>query len=289
MSTMTHSSPCIAGLIGAGIGGSKSPVVHEEEGRALGLQYRYQLLDFARLGLDAAALPDVLKAMQLLGYAGCNVTVPHKQAVMPHLDIVSEDAQIIEAVNTVVFKDGKTIGYNTDWSGFTDSFALQCPGVALGEVVLFGAGGAGAAVAYAAIRMGVKRLHIVDENQVRAAELAERLNRLGLGVCLAQSDSAAAMLRSDGVINATPLGMQGCPGSAVPLAHLRGAMWVADVVYFPLETELIAAARAAGCRCATGGDMVVLQAARGMELLCGVKPDATRMRGHFKSLLAKSD
>lgn len=276
----------IAGLIGAGIGGSKSPALHEEEGRALGLQYRYQLLDFAELGLDAAALPDVLKAMRLLGYAGCNVTVPYKQAVMPHLDVVSEDAQIIQAVNTVVFEDGKAIGHNTDWTGFAESFALQCPGVALGEAVLFGAGGAGAAVAYAAIQMGIKRLHIVDEQHGRAAELAARLNSLGLGQCQPQTDGAAAMATADGVINATPLGMQGCPGCAIPLTQLRGAMWVADVVYFPLETELILAARKTGCRYATGGDMVVLQAARGFELICGAIPDVARMSRHFKSLLA---
>lgn len=285
MSTLIKSH-FIAGLIGAGIGGSKSPVLHEEEGRALGLQYRYQLLDFSELGLDAAALPEVLKAMRLLGYAGCNVTIPYKQAVMPHLDIVSEDARIIQAVNTVVFSDGKAVGHNTDWTGFAQSLALQCPDVTLGEIALFGAGGAGAAVAYAAIKMGVKRLHIVDEQYGRAAELAARLNSLGLGECQPQTDGAAAMAKADGVINATPLGMQGCPGCAVPLAHLRGAMWVADVVYFPLETELIQAARKAGCRYATGGDMVVLQAARGFELICGVKPDAARMSRHFKSLLA---
>ena len=287
MST-SYKSRIMVGLTGAGIGGSKSPALHEEEGRALGLQYRYHLLDFKDLGLETAALPDVLKAMQLLGYAGCNVTVPHKQAIMPHLDVVSEDAQITQAVNTVVFRDGKAIGHNTDWSGFAESFRLQCPGVPLGEVVLFGAGGAGAAVAYAMIQMGAKRLHIVDEQTGRAAELATRLNALGLGECLPQADGAAVMANADGIINATPLGMQGVPGCAVPLQQLRASMWVADVVYFPLETELILAAKKLGCRTATGGDMVVLQAARGFELFCGVKPDAARMSRHFQSLLTAS-
>lgn len=280
----TNKSRLIAGLIGAGIGGSKSPALHEEEGRALGLQYRYQLLDFTELGLDASALPEVVNAMRLLGYAGGNVTVPYKQAVMPHLDALAEDARVIQAVNTIVFENGKAVGHNTDWTGFAQSFALQCPGAALEEVVLFGAGGAGAAVAYAAIKMGVKRLHIVDEQQARAAELAARLNQLGLGHALPQTDGAAAMAHADGVINATPLGMQGCPGCAVPLAHLRKEMWVADVVYFPLETELILAARKTGCRTATGGDMVVLQAARGFELICGTRPDAERMRRHFAAM-----
>lgn len=278
----------MVGLTGAGISGSKSPALHEEEGAALGLEYRYHLLDFNDLGLDTSALPEVLKAMQLLGYAGCNVTVPHKQAIMPHLDVVSEDARITQAVNTVVFSDGKAIGHNTDWSGFAESFKLQCPGVPLNEVVLFGAGGAGAAVAYAMIKMGAKRLHIVDEQTGRAAELAERLNSMGLGECVPQTDGAAVMANADGVINATPLGMQGIPGCAVPLQHLRAAMWVADVVYFPLETELILAAKKLGCRHATGGDMVVLQAARGFELFCGVKPDAARMSRHFQSLLPRS-
>ena len=285
MSTPTKSR-FMVGLIGAGIGGSKSPALHEEEGRALGLQYRYHLLDFNELGLDAAALPDVLKSMKLLGYAGCNVTVPHKVPIMSLLDEVTEDAQVIQAVNTVVFKDGKAIGHNTDWIGFAESLRLQCPGVPLNEVVLFGAGGAGAAVAYAMIKMGTKRLYIIDEQTSRAAELAERLNALGLGECKAQAEGASVMDKADGVINATPLGMQGIPGCAVPLQHLRPEMWVADVVYFPLETELILAARMAGCRHATGGDMVVLQAARGFELFCGVKPDAVRMNRHFQSMLA---
>lgn len=283
-----NTSRYMVGLLGSGIGGSKSPALHEEEGRALGLQYRYHLLDFAALHLDGTALPEVLKAMQLLGYSGCNVTVPFKQSVMPLLDSVSEDARTIQAVNTIVFENGKAVGHNTDWSGFAESFQLQCPDVALDDVALFGAGGAGAAVAYAAIKMGVKRLHIVDENKERAAELVGRLNALGLGTCDAQSDATAAMASASGVINATPLGMQGCPGSAVPLDKLRGAMWVADVVYFPLETELIKAAKAAGCRCATGGDMVVYQAARGFELFCGTAPDTARMRGHFSDMLKTS-
>ncbi|OWW19536.1 shikimate dehydrogenase [Noviherbaspirillum denitrificans] len=277
----------IVGLIGAGIGGSKSPALHEEEGRALGLQYRYQLLDFNDLGLDGGALADVLKAMKLLGYAGCNVTVPHKLSVMPLLDVVSEDAQVIQAVNTVVFKDGKAIGHNTDWIGFAESLKLQCPGVPLSEVALFGAGGAGAAVAYAMVKMGTKRLYIVDEQSARAADLAARLNALGMGECVPVTDGAAVMTNVDGVINATPLGMQGVPGSAVPLQHLRPAMWVADVVYFPLETELILAAKSAGCRYATGGDMVVLQAARGFELFTGVKPDAARMGRHLQVMLGR--
>lgn len=284
----TVTSRFMVGLLGSGIGGSKSPALHEEEGKALGLQYRYHLLDFTDLGLNASALPQVLKSMQLLGYSGCNVTVPFKQNVMPLLDEVTEDARIIQAVNTIVFRGGKAVGHNTDWIGFAESFKLQCPQARLDEVVLFGAGGAGAAVAYATIKMGAKRLYIVDEQQSRAAELAARLNALGLGQCVPQTDGLAAMENADGVINATPLGMQGCPGCAVPLSAVRGSMWVADVVYFPLRTELIVAARKAGCRCATGGDMVVLQAARGFELFCGVQPDTARMSRHFQAMLASS-
>lgn len=282
----SNTSRFMVGLLGSGIAGSKSPALHEEEGRTLGLQYRYHLLDFADLGLDAAALPQVLKSMQLLGYAGCNVTVPFKQTVMPLLDEVTEDARLIQAVNTIVFKDGRAVGHNTDWVGFSESFKLQCPQARLDEVVLYGAGGAGAAVAYATIKMGAKRLHIVDEQLARASELANRLNSLGMGQCMPATDGGAAMANADGVINATPLGMQGCPGCAVPLGTLRGSMWVADVVYFPLETELIIAGRKAGCRCATGGDMVVLQAARGFELFCGIKPDIDRMSRHFQAMLA---
>ncbi|HEY4297170.1 MAG TPA: shikimate dehydrogenase, partial [Paraburkholderia sp.] len=107
----------LVGLIGSGIGGSLTPAMHEEEGRKLGLHYVYRRIDLEALKLDIAALPDLLLAAQRMGFDGLNITYPCKQAVIPLLDELSDDARALGAVNTVLFKDGKRIGHNTDWSG----------------------------------------------------------------------------------------------------------------------------------------------------------------------------
>ncbi|MFL6642866.1 MAG: shikimate dehydrogenase, partial [Paraburkholderia fungorum] len=161
----------LVGLIGSGIGGSLSPAMHEEEGSKLGLHYVYRRIDLEALQLDIAALPDLLTAAQRMGYNGLNITYPCKQAVIPLLDELSDDARALGAVNTVLFKDGKRIGHNTDWSGFARAFQRGLPDVSLARVVQLGAGGAGAAVAHAALTMGAQTLTLFDVDAARAASL----------------------------------------------------------------------------------------------------------------------
>jgi shikimate dehydrogenase len=165
----------LVGLIGEGIQGSRSPALHEHEARHLGLALHYQLIDLAQDGRSASDLPRLLDAAQAIGFAGVNVTHPCKQAVLPLLDRLSADAEAIGAVNTVVFRDGRRIGHNTDWSGFATPFRRALPDVPLDHVSLLGAGGAGAAGALARLTLGARRLSLIDPDAARAETLASSL------------------------------------------------------------------------------------------------------------------
>ena len=282
-----------AGLIGAGIQGSRTPALHEREGAEQGLRLIYRRIDLERLDLGPEALPDLLTAAERMGFAGLNITYPCKQAVMPLLDELSEDARALGAVNTVVLQPGggggavgpRRVGHNTDLTGYAEAFRRGLPDVPRGRVVQLGAGGAGAAVAHAAMRLEVDRLTIFDTEPARAARLAgDLVARHGAGRAVPGTDMAAAVAEADGVINATPVGMAKFPGSPLPAALLRPGLWVSDIIYFPLETELLRAARAAGCRTLGGGGMAVFQAVEAFRLFTGIAPDAERMLRHFAAM-----
>jgi shikimate dehydrogenase len=273
------------GLIGAGIQASRSPRMHEREGEAQGLRYTYKLFDLDVLRLDAAALPALLREAEQQGYSGLNITYPCKQAVLAHLDELSPDAAAIGAVNTVVFRGGRRIGHNTDWSGFARGMQRSLGDAARRRVVLLGAGGAGAAVAHALLTLNTNELIIVDVERERAAALAAALSsRFGADRALASQDVASVLAGADGIVNATPVGMDKIPGMPLSAQLLRADLWVADVVYFPLETELLREARARGCRTMDGGDMAVFQAAEAFRLFSGCETDSERMLRHFRSM-----
>lgn len=275
----------LAGLIGAGIQASRTPALHEREGDAQGMRYLYRLIDLDALKLDSGALPDLLKAAERMDFTGLNITFPCKQAIIPLLDELSPEARGIGAVNTVVLKNGKRIGHNTDCLGFAEGFRRDLGDVARQRVVQMGAGGAGAAVAHALLAEGVQTLSIFDVEVSRAEALANNLNQhFGAGRARAGHDLASAMADADGLVNTTPMGMAKLPGMPVPVELLRGELWVAEIVYFPLETELLRNARALGCRTLDGGNMAVFQAVKAFELFSGVAPDAQRMLAHFQSM-----
>ncbi|HEY0204753.1 MAG TPA: shikimate dehydrogenase [Acetobacteraceae bacterium] len=275
----------LAGLIGSGIGASRTPPMHEHEGDEQGLRYTYQNINLDRLGLGADALPDLLLAAERMGFAGLNITHPCKQAVVPLLDELSPDARALGAVNTVVLRDGRRRGENTDWWGFAEAFRRNMADAPRDRVVQLGAGGAGAAVAHALLTLGAGRLVISDVDAGRAAGLADSLcARFGADRAAACSDLPAAMAAADGLVHCTPTGMAAHPGLPLPAALLRQALWVADIVYFPLETELLQTARALGCRTLDGGSMAVFQAVEAFRLITGVTPDPERMLRHFAEL-----
>lgn len=277
----------LAGLIGSGIGHSLTPAMQEEEARQHGLRLHYQLIDLDRSGSGVAALPMLLAAARTMGFAGLNITYPCKQAVVPLLDALSDEAREIGAVNTVVNRDGRMTGYNTDGAGWRWGFENALPHADLSRVVLLGAGGAGSAIAHALLRMKTDHLAVVDQDARRARALADDLaRRHGSGRIAWADDVAAPMAAATGLVHATPTGMAGLPGMPLPAQLLRADLWVAEVVYLPLETELLKAARALGCATVDGGTMAVGQAIGAFELFTGLKADADRVKAHFSRLLA---
>ncbi|TWI58331.1 shikimate dehydrogenase [Pseudomonas duriflava] len=280
-----HVSSVLAGLIGAGIQSSRTPAMHEHEGDAQGIRYLYRLIDLDALGLEPKALPDLLTAAERMGFTGLNITFPCKQTVIPLLDELSEEALGIGAVNTVVLKDGKRVGHNTDCLGFAEGFRRGLPDAARERVVQMGAGGAGAAVAHALIREGVQELTLFDVDITKAQELVNNLKAIFGPTCAKLgTDLPASMQAAQGLVNTTPVGMAKLPGMPLPADLLRADLWVAEIIYFPLETELLRQARALGCRTLDGSRMAVFQAVKAFELFTGTEANAERMQAHFASM-----
>lgn len=267
----------LVGLVGTGIGPSLSPALHEREADLLGLRYLYRRLDLDELGLPPTGIGDLLTAARHTGYDGLNITHPCKQLVVGHLDELDATAAALGAVNTVIFREGRAIGHNTDTTGFARAMRTGLPDVPLDRVVLLGAGGAGAACAHA---LGSAHLTVFDRDEERAVALVHQLgDRATLGRSLAD-----ALATADGLVHATPTGMDAHPGLPLPADLLDPRLWVADVVYRPLATALVETARARGCRVLDGGRMAVFQAADAFRLFTGRTPDADRMLRHFTTL-----
>ncbi|MFJ8810478.1 shikimate dehydrogenase [Streptomyces sp. NPDC102490] len=278
----------LVGLIGSGIGPSLSPALHEREAGRQGLRYLYRLIDIDALGVPPEAVGDLVRAARDLAFDGLNITHPCKQLVIRHLDSLTPQAEALGAVNTVVFDDaGRAIGHNTDVTGFAASFARGLPDAPLERIVQLGAGGAGAAVAHATLTLGAGRITVVDALPERAVDLATSLNRhFGDGRAVpATPDRLPDLLSTaDGMVHATPTGMAAHPGLPLPVDLLHPGLWLAEVVYRPLETELLRTARALGCATLDGGGMAVFQAADAFRLITGREPDTARMLADITDL-----
>jgi shikimate dehydrogenase len=278
----------LCGLIGAGIQRSLTPAMQEEEARAQGLRLHYQPIDLDKTGQGTEALPTLIAAAKTMGFAGLNITYPCKQAVIPLLDDLSDEARAMGAVNTVVFSGGQTIGHNTDGSGWRWGFERALPNADLSRVVLLGAGGAGSAIAHSICRMQADALVVVDSDRARADALAVELNKQYGGARASGSTDAAAALRdATGLVHATPTGMDKLPGLPLKAELLRPELFVSEIVYFPLETALLKAARALGCRVVDGGTMAVGQAIGAFEHFTGLAADPARVDAHFRRLISQ--
>ncbi|MFE6508582.1 shikimate dehydrogenase [Nocardioides sp. NPDC057767] len=294
-------SSFLVGLIGAGVGPSLSPALHMREGFEHGLSYAYKTLDITELGVPAEGVGDLMREARRLGFDALNITHPCKELVIEHLDRLDETAARLGAVNTVVFTDEGAVGYNTDTTGFGHALRTGMPDAPLGTVVQLGAGGAGSAVAHALVGQGVERLVIADMDLDRAQARVEEIRRHHPDSAVEAShvDKLAALVPdADGLVNCTPMGMADHPGTPLDTSLLRPEaraggersdrrpLWVADIVYRPLDTALLQAAREVGCPTLHGGKMAVYQAVDAFRLITGIDPDAERMLAHLRELAA---
>ncbi len=284
---MAHLS-YLVGLVGTGVGPSLTPALHMAEGKAQGVDYVYKTIDLKEMGVAPERIGEVVEWARTLGFDALNITHPCKRLVIDHLDDVDDVAAELGAVNTVVFEGCRAVGYNTDTTGFALGFHEGLPAAATDNVVLIGAGGAGAAVGDALLRLGTDHMTVVDVDAERATALARELSarRPEVRVDSSSVDKLAVLLpASDGVVHCTPTGMAEHPGMPFGEDLLHPGLWVADIVYRPLDTALLRAALAAGCRVCDGGHMAVHQATEAFALITGIIPDAERMSRHFRSLV----
>ena len=284
----THRPPSsngriLAGLLGAPIAQSAAPAMHERAAEALGHHCLYQLIEVAGAGREE--LKVLLEGVRRLGFAGINVTFPYKEAVLDLLDELSPDAARIGAVNTVVVRDGRLIGHNTDMTGFARAVIQLVDASSHGAVALIGAGGAGKAIAFALAGLGVAELRIFDCDHAKAAHLAARLE--GHVKARAAHSAEDAMHGVVGLINGSPVGMLPGPGTPVPDTLLHAGLWVADAVYSPLWTPLLTAAKATGAIVMTGRELAIYQAVDAFELFTGLTPSAIEMGNAFDGVMAR--
>jgi len=273
----------LTGLLGAPIARSASPAMHERAAAALGLHCHYQLIEVAGAGREELKM--LLEGVRRLGFAGINVTFPYKEAVIDLLDDLAPGAALIGAVNTVVVRDNRLTGHNTDTTGFARAIAQRVTASSHGAVALIGAGGVGKAIAFALAGLGVEELRIFDSEHAKATQLAAKLD--GLTKASAVHSVEDALRGVVGVVNASPVGMLPSLGTPVPDSLLHSGLWVADAVYSPLWTPLLTAARAKGCAVMTGRELAIYQAADAFELFTGFAPSTDEMGIAFDDVMAK--
>lgn len=273
----------IAGIFGDPIGHTLSPLMHNAAFESVGLDIVF--LPFHVRSDDGEALKKAVEAVRALNMIGVNCTIPHKEKVIKHLDWVDDDAALMGAVNTIVNRDGRLMGYNTDGTGFLESLALDTGLFPDGKrAVIIGAGGAARSIAYALLKNGAISVVIANRTIERAGSLVRELSgRFKKPSVEAVALSDVAMLSTqlsaaDLVVNTTSLGMMGKGEPEVPLASFKGGAVVSDIVYRPLETAFLKKASLAGLKCHTGLGMLVHQGAIAFELWTGVKAPIEVMR-----------
>jgi shikimate dehydrogenase len=281
----------LVGLIGVNIQGSMSPALFADAFAAAGIDGYYHLLDADRLA--ERRLPQLLGAVKTAGFSGVNVTYPFKQDIIPLLDAIDPEAAEVGAVNTVsIAPNGRTTGYNFDRRGWRNSFLeVLGPDSAKGKtVVQVGAGGAGRAVAFALMDLGVAELILHDLDRARADALKAQLSsQYGASRCRLATSLEHEIAGADGIVNATQVGMRGFPGCPVPVAAVKTTHWAADVIYTPMQTAFLSAAAAKGARVRNGGGMCVHQAVAAFQCLTGVTPDVARLYRTFGAAVAARD
>ncbi|MDP8263057.1 MAG: shikimate dehydrogenase [Candidatus Ancaeobacter aquaticus] len=278
----------IYGIFGYPVKHTASPAMHNAAFTELGLDAVYVPFEVPTTDLSVAT-----RSLRALGVSGINVTVPHKEKIIPYLDSLSKEAKLIGAVNTIVNKKGKLIGYNTDGAGFVRSLAQDAGCSVKGKkMVLFGAGGAGRAVAIQSLLKGVSQIVIVDVAEKKAKNLARYINRSVKGnkvKAISHKDSALKNIvsQADVAVNASPCGMHAKDPLPFDLSAITKKTVVYDLIYNPSETRLLKSAKKKGCITVNGMGMLLNQGCEAFEIWTGKKAPVTIMKKALKSCIYK--
>lgn len=254
------------GLIGDNIAASRAPDLHRICGQLSGLEVSYERLIPKQLGMAFDAVFDMAQSR---GFEGINVTLPYKEKVLSRLKHLDGITAQIGAVNTVRFGPDGPKGFNTDYSGFVAAYRAAFGAVAPGRCVLIGAGGVGKAIAFGLIDLQATEVIVVDKNEATATALATAIMQAGKGVTTARTGGTDDLAAASGVINCTPLGMHGYPGTPVPEGSFPRNGWAFDAVYTPMDTPFRAQAEAAGARFLSGYELFLYQGIHAFEIFTG--------------------
>lgn len=273
---VTHAAELRLGLIGDNIARSRSPLLHRLAGAQNGMVVSYERLVPRDLGKDFDAVFAMCAAG---GFRGINVTYPYKERAARMVTIDDPLVRAIGAVNTVIFGADGPRGHNTDHSGFVEAYRRVRGAEAPGPTLMIGTGGVGRAVAFGLIALGVADLRLVDRDGAKAEALADDLRRAAPGLRVTTHDEAAAAARGvAGVINCTPVGMVGHPGTPIAAGALKGARWAFDAVYTPPDTEFLSDAAAQGATIVSGWELFFFQGVHAWRLFSGRDVDTARLR-----------
>jgi shikimate dehydrogenase len=264
------------GLIGDNIGASRAPRFHVLAGLQNGVEVIYDRLvpTVMKQGFDA--LFDMVATQ---GYRGINVTYPYKERAACRVRIDDPTVRALGAVNTVLFEPDGPCGYNTDQSGFIAAYRRARGDMPPGCVLVIGAGGVGRAIGFALARLGATEIRLADTDPARAEALAAALRGYCDRLAVATGTDAAAMAQgAEGILNATPVGMVGHPGTPLARAAMAGARWAFDAIYTPVETEFLRDAKATGLDVISGYELFIGQGVDAWKLFTGLPLDEARLR-----------
>ncbi len=269
------------GLIGDNIGKSQAPRLHRLAGVQNGCNVVYDSLIPREVGAEFDAL---FASLEPAGYRGVNVTYPYKERASAKVVIDDPLVRAIGAVNTVVFDDGGPHGFNTDYSGFIAAYHLIRGNAPPGPVLMIGAGGVGKAVAFGLIALGVTEIRIADYDLDKAEALAEALRTARPDLVTSVSNSAEELAPgAEGLINCTPVGMVGYPGTPLARTAMQGAAWAFDAVYTPVDTQFLQDAEAEGLQIITGYELFIGQGVDAWRIFTGLPLDYERLRADLQS------
>lgn len=264
------------GLIGDNIVQSSSPALHKQAGRLHNKTTTYDLLTPKQLG---RSFPQILQTCATDGYRGINVTYPYKEKAAPLAPAGDPNVRRIGAVNTIVFDQDGLTGYNTDYSGFIAAYRRAMGHTDTGPVLLIGSGGVGRAVAFGLAKLGTTDLRLMDRDVDKSQATADALKSAAPGLDVSiWTDAETAAHGASGLINCTPVGMAGHPGTPLQDDAMQGATWAFDAVYTPIETTFLKSARRHGLTTISGWELFFFQGLHAWQIFSGLPCDETLLR-----------